>query len=693
MKSFENTMASIPRPAKRPYALTQHGITRIDEYFWMKERENPEVIDYLRAENEYLETVLRHTGPLQEELFREMKARIKEVDSSVPEKDGEYFYYTRTVENGQYPLFCRRKGSLDAPEEILLDQNLLAEGSEFCSISAFTVSPDGTKLAYSMDLQGNEVYTLYVKDLMHGSMYPDQIGDISGSAYYRGGVEWANDNQTLFYVSVDEAYRSYQLFRHKLGTDPAGDVLIFHEKDDTYGIAVYKTRSQQYIMTYHYNTISPETRFMRADEPLSELKVLSPREHGIEYYATHHGDYFFIVTNENAPSFKLMKTPVAALGKEHWLEVIPERADVLLEHVDMFEEYMVLQERKDGLKHLRISAVDGRTNVRQVSFPEPSYDVSLEDNSEFKTNTLRLKYSSLITPSSIVDFHMDSGEWEVKKEEEIPSGYDKSLYVTERVYAIAADGAQVPLSIAYRKGIQRDGTNPALLYGYGAYGASSDANFNSNLISLFDRGFVFAMAHVRGGSEMGRSWYEEGRLLKKKNSFTDFIACAEHLIGMGITSTEKLSITGSSAGGLLVGACMVLRPDLFKAVICKVPFLDVIASMSDPTIPLTTLEYDQWGNPADKDAFDYMLSYSPYDNIRPVAYPDILLTTGFNDPRVSYWEPAKFAARLRDGKQGGGLVLIQTNFNAGHAGASGRYDFLKENMLDFAFLLDRLGQG
>jgi len=684
-------MPAIPKAPKRPHAITQHGITRTDEYYWMKERENPEVIEFLRAENEYLEEVMQHTKPLQEELFHEMKARIKEVDSSVPEKNGEYFYFTRTVANEQYPLFCRRKDSVDAPEELLLDQNSLAEESEFCSIGAFTVSPDGTKLAYSMDLQGNEVYTLYIKDLTSGSMYPEQIHNISGSAYYRNGVEWANDNQTLFYLSLDDAYRSHQLFRHKLGTDPASDTLVFHEKDDAYGIGLYKTRSDHYIMTYHYNTTSPETRFLPADEPQAELQVLRPREHGIEYFATHHGDSFFIIINENAQNFKLMKAPVSALEKENWQELIPNRTDVFIEHIDLFEDYIVLHERRNGLKQLRISDVDGTSNVRQVSFPEPAYDLSMENNPEFKTDILRFKYSSQITPPSIVDFHMDTGEWELKKEDEIPGGYDKSRYVTERIYATASDGARVPISIAYKKGIEKDGTNPTLLYGYGAYGASSDVTFSANMISLFDRGFVFAVGHVRGGSEMGRRWYEEGRLLHKKNSFTDFIACAEHLIEVGITSREKISIMGSSAGGLLVGACMILRPDLFRAVICKVPFLDVIASMSDPTIPLTTLEYDQWGNPAVKDAFDYMLSYSPYDNIRPIEYPDLLLTTGFNDPRVAYWEPAKFAARLRDLKKGQAVVLIQTNFNAGHAGASGRYDFLKENMLDFAFLLDRLG--
>ncbi len=686
-------MASFPLAPKRPYAITQHGITRNDEYYWMRTREDPDVLKYLRSENEYLEEILQHTRPLQEALFLEMKGRIKEVDSTEPEKNGDYYYYRRTEAGKEYPIYCRKKGSLDAQEEILLDQNMLAEGNQFCSVSAFSVSPDGTKLAYSVDFEGAEVYTIHVKNLEDGCLYPEAIENTYGSVYFQMGAEWANDNQTLFYVTMDSAQRADKLYRHKLGTDPATDRLLLHEVDETYSLMIFKTRSQSYIMAYDYNTLSQEMYFIPADEPDSKPKILQARQPGLEYYATHHGDSFLILTNKDAQNFRLMTALISAPAIENWQDVIGHRADTLIEHIDVFQDYIVLHERKNGLKQLRISKPDGIGNVHYVSFPDPTYEVYVEANPEFKTDLLRIRYSSLITPPSMVDFHMDSGAWEVKKQDEIPSGYDKTQYITGHFHAHALDGKQVPISIIYKKGLKKDGQNPALLYGYGAYGASSDASFNASLISLLDRGFVFAIAHVRGGTELGRAWYDEGRLLKKKNSFTDFIACAEHLIKEGFTSAKKLAIMGSSAGGLLVGACMTLRPDLFKAVICKVPYLDAVTSMSDPTIPLTTQEYDQWGKPQDdREAFEYMLSYSPYDNIRPVEYPDLLLTAGFNDPRVAYWEPAKFAARLRATKNGDGLVLIQTNFSAGHAGASGRYDFLRENILDFAFLIDRLGE-
>ena len=680
-----------PIAPKRNYALTQHGQTRNDEYYWMRHREDPEVKNYLQAENDYLEETLQHLNPLRETLFQEMKSRIREVDSSVPERHGDYLYYTRTEANKQYPIHCRKKDSPNAPEEILLDQNILAEGQEFCSVSAFNVSPDQSKLAYSVDLHGSEVYTLYIKNLIDGSLYPEEIPNIQGSVYFQTGVEWASDSETLNYLGLDSSHRSCKLFRHKIGTNPDQDKLLCYEEDDTYSLFLLKSRSEKYILTHHYNTMSHEMRFLPADQPDSELTVFHPREVSLEYYAAHLGDSFYVVTNENARNFKLMKTPVTATGRENWQEIIGNREDTLLEHVDAFEDYIVLHERKGGLKQLRISQPDGQSDVRYVSFPDPTYEVMVDTNPQFKTNLLRLRYSSLTTPFSTVDFHMDSGEWELKKEYQIPGGYDKSQYVSEYIHATAADGRKIPISLAYKKGLKKDGQNPTLLYGYGAYGASSDPVFNLSMISLLDRGFVFAIGHVRGGSEMGRSWYDEGRMFNKRNSFTDFIACAEHLIEEGFTSAEKLASTGGSAGGLLVGASMVMRPDLFKAVVCKVPFVDVITSMSDPSIPLTTLEYDQWGNPANKDEYDYMLSYSPYDNLKAVEYPHLLLSTGFNDPRVAYWEPAKFLARIRDTKQDNNLALLQTNFSAGHAGASGRYDYLKENVLDFAFLIDRLG--
>ncbi|MBL8098822.1 MAG: S9 family peptidase [Anaerolineales bacterium] len=683
-------MTHYPIPPKREFLITQHGVTRNDEYYWMRERENPETKNYLQAENEYLDKVLNHIKPLQETLFQEMKGRIQEIDSTVPEKYRDYLYYTRTEAGKQYPIYCRKKDSFNTSEEILLDQNILAEGHEFCSVSAFSISPDQNKLAYSLDVEGSEVYTIYIKDLITGNLYPEKIENVNGSVYYSIGVEWAKDSQTIFYITLDEIHRADKLYRHKIDTDPKDDVLIFHENDDTYSLSLFKTRSEEYIMTYHYHTLSQEMRFIPTGKPDSALQVLQSRQHGLEYYATHHGDSFYIITNKDAYNYKLVKAPVSSPSSENWKDVIPHREDVMLEHLDVFENHLVLHERKGGLKHLRISPIADVNKAIYVKFPDPTYEVSVEYNLEFKTKEFRIRYSSLVTPTTIANINLDTGEWSTLKVDEI-AGFDKSNYVCEFVFAEASDGKKIPMSIAYKKGQERSGKNPTLIYGYGAYGASSEAHFNSNIISILDRGFVFAIAHVRGGSEMGRAWYDEGKMFSKKNSFTDLIACAEHLIKEKFTSPEKIGIVGSSAGGLLVGASMVMRPDLFNTVICKVPFVDVVTSMSDPTIPLTTLEYDQWGHPEEsKQAFDYMLSYSPYDNLQEVEYPNLLLTTGFNDPRVAYWEPAKFLARIRDKKKGNNLALLQTNFSAGHAGASGRYDFLKENALDFAFLIDKL---
>jgi oligopeptidase B len=684
-------MTSFPIAAKCPHEINQHGTTRVDNYYWMRDKQDPETLRHLRAESDYLEEMTQHTKPLQEKLFSEMKARIKEDDSTVPAKRGGYFYYEREEQGKQYPIFCRKQGSLEAAEEILLDQNELAEGKSFCSVGAFSISPDGTKLVYSVDYGGREIYTLHIKDLKSGEMYPETIENTSGSAYEHGGAEWANDNETLFYTTLDDAQRPFKLFRHKLGTDPALDILVFREEDESYFLFVLKTRDDAYIMTYHYSTTTREMRFLSADHPEESVRVLQPRINGLEYFAAHHNGRFFIIHNDSAKNFKLSVAPVENPQRENWQEIIPHRADVLVEGVDTFEDFIVITERKGGLKQLRISEADGLGNVRYIQFPEPAYNVYLEANPEFKTNLLRLYYSSLVTPNSIIDYHVDTGEWEVKKEDEIPSGYDKSQYVSERIHATAADGTKVPMSIVYKKGLKKDGSNPALLYGYGSYGATIDATFSSNRFSLLDRGFVFAIGHIRGGSDMGRAWYEDGKMLKKKNTFTDFIACAEHLIKEGFTSREKLAILGGSAGGLLVGACVTMRPDLFKAVICKVPFVDVLTTMSDPTIPLTTLEYDQWGNPEDREYFEYMLSYSPYDNIRSTEYPHMLITTGLNDPRVAYWEPAKFAAKLREMKTDDNLIVLYTNYDSGHAGASGRYDFLKEVAQDYAFLIDKLG--
>lgn len=685
-------MATFPLAPKRPYPITQHGKTRIDDYFWLRNRDDPEVLKYLRAQLAYLDETMAHTLPLQAELFAEMKNRIQETDATVPEQRGAYWYYVRTEAGQQYPIFCRRKESLENPEEVLLDQNSLAEGHAFCNVSGLAVSPDGNKLAYSVDYEGDETYTIHIKDLNSGSHYPETIGNAFGSAYALTGLEWANDNETLFYVTFDDAKRPYRLYRHKLGTDVAQDVLIFEESDNRYNLYFYKSRDQKFIVTFHYSTLTTEVHFLSADQPYGELQPVAPRLPGIEYHATHHEDEFFIATNEGAKNFRLMKASVENLKREAWQEVIPSRDDVTIEYVDAFADYLVVYERKAGLKQIRISAADGISDVKYVPFPDPAYNFESESNPTYNTNILRFKYSSLITPHTIVDFHMDTGEWEVKKVDTIRE-FNIADYVTERIFALTPDGTQVPISLAYRCDLKLDGSNPAVLFGYGAYGANFDADFMSHRLSLLDRGFVIAIAHIRGGSEMGRDWYESGKVLKKKNSFTDFITCAELLIEKGFTSKDKLAIYGVSAGGLLVTASLVMRPDLFKAVIAKVPFVDVINSLNDPTIPLTTLEYDEWGNPVDyPEHFEYMLSYSPYDNLRAGAYPHILLTGGLNDPRVPYWEPAKFAAKLGELKTDQNLLLLKMNFHGGHVGSSGRYDFLKEVAFEYAFLIETLTQ-
>lgn len=685
-------MTAYPIPPKRPYEMVQHGVTRVDHYYWMRDKDNPETLKYLRAESDYLEAALRHTQPLQEKLFTEMKARIKEDDASVPEKRGEYFYYQRYAAGQQYPVFCRKRGSLEAAEEILLDQNQLAEGKAFCNVSGFAVSPDGKKLAYGVDWGGAEEYAIFIKDLTTGKLYPEIIERAYGSAYERTGIEWANDSETIFYVTLNAAERPDKLFSHKIGSDPKRDPMLCHEPDEAFFLYFYKTRDDAYIMTYHIATNTHEIRFLDASRPDGELKIIQPRVEGLEYFAAHHNGRFLIVNNDGAKNFKLSAAPVENCGRENWRDLIPHRDDVLVEMVGSFADFIAVTERKNGLKQLRISAPDGVSAVRYVPFPEPAYAFLVDTNPEFETKVLRLSYSSFITPNSTVDYHVDTGEWEVKKEDEIPSGYDKTQYAAERVYATAPDGTKIPMSIVYKKDLmKKDGVNPALMYGYGAYGAIIDAAFNPSLFSLIDRGFVYAIAHIRGGLDLGRDWYDQGKMMNKRNTFTDFIACAEYLVAEGFAARDKLAVEGASAGGLLVSACTTMRPDLFKAVICRVPFTDVVTTMSDPTVPLTTLEYSQWGNPANKEHFDYMLSYSPYDNVRPAAYPEMLITTGLNDPRVAFWEPAKFTAKLRETRTNDGLILFYVNYASGHAGASGRYDYLKELALYYSFLLDRLG--
>jgi oligopeptidase B len=657
----------------------------------MRYREDAETLKYLHAEQDYLEEIMQHTRPLQEELFQEMKGRIKEDDSSAPEKEGEYFYYTRFEAGKQYPFYCRRRGSLEAPEEILIDQNALAGGNNFCRMGSFSISPDANKLAYSVDADGTEVCTIYIKDLTTGVLLPEVITNTFGDVYGHTGVEWTRDGRSFLYVTRDAALRPFRIYRHVLGTDPLQDTLLFEEKDETYFLGLTQSRSKAYIMAYLHSTITDEWIYFPNDGTTYEFKSFQPRIKGIEYQVEHQGDHFLVITNEDAQNFKLMRTPLEATTKENWEEVIPHRADTLITGMDAFADFLVLYERNGGFRQIRISDTDALTNAWNVPFPEPVYNIMPMRNPEYETDVLRFAYTSLVTPNSVIDFNVKEKTWTVVKQDEIPSGYDADQYMSERSYATAPDGTQVPISLVYKKGLEKNGDNPTLLYGYGSYGFSIDPGFNSNRVSLLDRGFVFAIGHIRGGSEMGRAWYENGKMLNKRNTFTDFIACAEHLIDQKFTRQERLAIMGGSAGGLLVGACLTMRPDLFGAVVAQVPFVDVINTMSDPSIPLTTLEYDQWGNPDNREYFDYIMSYSPYDNVRSTEYPHILITTGLNDPRVAYWEPAKFVAKLRELKTDDKIVLLRTNFEAGHAGASGRYDFLKEVAFDFAFLVDKVG--
>ncbi|MEO7912926.1 MAG: S9 family peptidase [Roseiflexaceae bacterium] len=674
-----------PPVAQRiPRTVTMHGDTRDDPYYWLRDRANPEVIAYLSAENAYLEQSLQHTQPLQQQLYAEMRGRIKEIDASVPVQRDDYFYYTRMEQGRQYPIHCRKHASLQAPEELLLDQNVLAAGASYFQLGMFKVSPNHQLLAYSIDTAGSEIYTIFIKDLSSGALLPDQLSN----TYY--GVEWANDNRTLFYNTLDDALRPYKAFRHTLGTEQAQDALVYHEADEAFYLNIAKTRSSAYLLITLESTTSTEVRFAAADQSNADFAVVQPRLSEVEYSVEHHGEHLLIVTNQQAQNFKLVTAPVATPGWEHWRDLIPHRSDVLIDGIDVFRDQLAVYERAAGLKRIRISRPDG-TEARYVSFPEPVYSFTPGPNEQFDSAILRFSYTSLVTPDSVIDYDMRAGSWQMKKQDEIASGYDPERYQSERVYASAADGARVPISLVYQKGIVRNGNNPLLLYGYGSYGYNIDPTFDSKRLSLLERGFVFAIAHIRGGSDMGRGWYDDGKLLHKRNSFTDLIACAEHLIAEGYTSSARLAIMGGSAGGLLVGATVTMRPDLFKAVIAHVPFVDVVNTQSDPSIPLVVPEYQQWGNPANQAEYAYMKSYSPYDNVAATDYPHMLVTAGLNDPRVAYWEPAKWVAQLRANKTDQNLLLLKTNMSTGHFGASGRYDELTEIAQEYAFLIDTLG--
>jgi oligopeptidase B len=677
--------SSVPPVAKVvPHTFEHLGQTFVDSYAWLQDKADPEVIAYLEAENAYARAELRHAEPLQEQLYQEMRGRIKEDDSSVPERRGDCFYYWRVESGQQYRVFCRKCGSLEAAEEVLLDENVLAEGQAYCHVHVYQPSPDSNRLAYSVDTTGAWVFDLYIKDLRTGE---NLTGPIPNTAYT---AAWASDSRTLFYTVFDASHRSYKLFRHVAGDDPGNDVLIYHEPDDAFDLRIERTRSGAYLLLTFASNSTSEVRYLLADQPTGEFQVIHPRQRWMEYYVEHHDDRFLIRMNDQAENFQLVEAPVNSPSKSNWRSVVPHRADTLVEGVDAFRDHLVMYERQGGLQQIRVSAPDGASTVHYVTFPEPVYTFSAGANPEFDTGVLRFHYSSLITPDSTVDYDMTSDTWEVKKRQEIPSGYDPSQYASERLMATAPDGAQVPISLVFRQGLQRDGSHPLLLGGYGSYGYSREPGFDAQRLSLLDRGFVYAIAHVRGGSELGRAWYEQGRLMHKKNSFTDFIACAKHLIAQGYTSPSRLAIIGGSAGGLLVAEVMNMRPDLFEAVVAMVPFTNVITAMLMPDLPLTVTEYEQWGHPDDPQAFEYMLSYSPYENVESKAYPNIYVKAGLSDLQVPYWDPAKWVAKLRAYKSDANRLLLVTNMGAGHSGVSGRYDHLREDAQVYAFLIDTL---
>jgi oligopeptidase B len=678
------TEGSLNAPvAKRVPQQFEHGQwTFVDEYAWLQDRTDPEVISYLEAENAFARAALQHTEELQEQLFHEMKARIKEDDASVPEPYGDYGYYWRVEAGRQYRLFGRRRLAPGAEEEILVDENALAEGHTYCRVAVFEPSPDNSHLAYAVDTTGAWVFDLFVKDLRTGELIS---GPIPNTAWK---VAWASDSRTLFYTLFDDAHRPFKLMRHVIGQDPSQDALVYHEADDAFFLNISRASSGAFLLLTAASMSTSEVHYLDAGLPLDDFQIMEPRRPWVEYYAEHHGDHFLIRTNDEAQNFKLVKAPVASPGRAHWQEILAHREDTLLEDIQVFRDYLVVYERREGLPQIRISAPDGLSGEHYVTFPDPVYTYRTAENREFDTPALRFYYSSLVTPESTVDYHMARHRWEVKKQQEIPSGYDPDQYISERLNVPASDGRLVPLSLVYRKGRARDGSHPLLLYGYGAYGSTTDPGFDARRLSLLDRGFAFAIAHVRGGSELGRAWYDEGRLMHKKNSFTDLIACAEALISQGYTSAERLAIMGGSAGGLLVTAAVTMRPDLFGAVVAMVPFTNVITAMLMPELPLTVVEWEQWGNPADPEAFEYMLSYSPYDNLGARAYPHIYVKAGLSDLQVPYWDPAKWVARLRALKSDENRLLLVTNMGAGHSGASGRYDHLREDAQVYAFLLD-----
>ncbi|MBS7233013.1 S9 family peptidase [Flavobacterium psychroterrae] len=683
-QSMQNDIMA-PKAKEIPKSLKKHKETRVDNYFWLNDRENPEVINYLNQENAYYADMTSHTKSLQENLYEEMKARIKEDDSSVPYFYNGYFYITRFETGQDYPIFSRKKASLSADEEILFNCNELAKGHAYFKLGGLSISPDNKFASFGVDMVGRRIYTIQIKNLETGEILSDKIENATG------GSVWANDNNTIFYTKQDEVtLRADKVFRHKLNTETTADVLVFNETDDTFNVSISKEKSRKYIVIGSGSTLTTEYRILNSDNPDGEFVVFQPRVRGLEYSISHFEDSFYILTNKDkATNFKLMKTPENKTGKKNWVDLIPHRDDVLLEDIEIFKNYLVVEERSNGLNHIRIMPWNKEEEDYYLPFGSETYSAYTTTNIDFDTDILRYSYQSLATPSSVIDFNMKTKAKEILKEQQVLGGkFDKENYIEERVWATARDGVKVPISLIYRKGMNKNGKNPLLLYSYGSYGITMDTYFSSTRLSLLDRGFIYAIAHIRGGEDLGRQWYEDGKLLKKKNTFTDFIDCSKFVISEKYTSAEHLYAEGGSAGGLLMGVIINEAHELYNGVIAQVPFVDVITTMLDDSIPLTTGEYDEWGNPNNKKYYDYMLSYSPYDNVKAQNYPNMYVSTGLHDSQVQYWEPAKWVAKLRNLKTNNNLLFLDTNMDAGHGGASGRFEALKDLAKEFSFLLD-----
>lgn len=676
-----------PSAKKFPKELPGPTDVRIDDYYWLNDREDPTVIAYLNNENDYYEKMTAHTKGLQEKLFKEIKGRIKEDDSSVPYRLNGYWYLTRFETGKDYPVYSRKKESLEAPEEILFDVNEMALGFDYYSLGGLNVSPDNKLIAFGVDTLSRRKYTIQIKNLETGEVRPEKILTTTG------GSTWANDNQTLYYTKKDEqTLRSNQIFKHILGTDPAEDQLVYEEKDESFNTYIYKSKSKKYLIIGSHSTLTSEYRILEADNPTGEFRIFAERKRGMEYGVSHYEDHFYILTNKDeATNFKLMKTPVDHTSIENWIEVIPHREDHLLEDIDIFENYLVVSERHNGLNKISITRWDTGESYF-LPFDNETYTATTSINPDFDTDILRYTYNSLNTPTSVIDFNMTTKEKTVLKEQEVLGGkFNKDDYTTERIWAPAIDGTMIPVSLIYRRELLKDGKNPLLQYAYGSYGSTIDPYFSIGRLSLLDRGFIYAIAHIRGGEYLGRKWYEDGKLLKKMNTFTDFIDVSKYLIERNYTSPQHLYAMGGSAGGLLIGVVVNLAPELYNGVIAAVPFVDVITTMQDDSIPLTTGEYDEWGNPNHPEYYNYMLQYSPYDNVKMQEYPNMLVTTGLHDSQVQYWEPAKWVAKLREMKTDDNLLLLNTNMDTGHGGASGRFESLKEVAQEYAFLLDLEG--